>query len=91
LKKPTPKETIAGHNITVDIYEEKDYKKMDLYGLSLEQFRLSQYLTELGNKCWRLKNETTRIKSLRSRIESIKGKIFIQKGYRIVKDERGEE
>ena len=91
MKKPTPKETITGQDISIDIYEENQYKKMDLYELSLEQFKLSQYLTEVGNRVWRLRNEEARIKKLRSRIETIKAKIFIEKGYKVVKDERKEE
>lgn len=83
------KEVITGKEVNLTIYEEKEYRKMDHYGLSLEQYHIKQMGMEYNNRLWRLQCAMGRLKKLYVRIESIKSDMFTKEGYKKVKDEKG--
>lgn len=90
-QKPEPKEVIKGMTTSLEIYEEKYYKALDAYGMCLEQIKIKNYDTELGNKIWRLKSEQTRIRGLHTKLENLKNeKIAKKESIRIMKSDKPE-
>lgn len=91
MKKPEPKETIVLDTIEVRLYTLDDYRKMDLYERSLNQFKNKQGIQVLRNRIWRLHNEVLKLCDHNAMIEKTKEEEFVKEGYRRIKPENDKD